>query len=234
MKNLITSAVLLLSFSTALLSQEPKGDPLPLWKFGVTASADYCRNIKYYNNEPYAGYLTPVENGYVGWSAGLQVTRTILPHFELTAGIRYRAHTVTSGKLMLTDGTGEDLGNIRFNYQSRYIDAPIGIQYVSSPAGRFTFIGGASIVPGYAMGGWTYLKADAPNISNSVHKENINNFNSFSLAAEAYAGVGISFGACQLQVLPQFRYQLRPVANEAILNRRNWSTGIDFRLQYRF
>lgn len=240
MKNPITTLLFLLAFTPLVHAQDvapavtPANSP---WRFGITASADYNTNVIYYRGYlPLINALTFFEHPAMGWTAGATAEYRLSRHFALTGGLRYREHRLTSGTITITDEHANKIGTMKMNFNYRYIDMPLGIQYTSHPDSRLTFIANATLTPGYALGQWNVVKADgaaSTGIQEGRTKSDIPNFNSFSLTSELYAGAGISFGRCQLQVLPNARVNLLKVSSDALVNRRNWSMGVDFRLMIR-
>jgi hypothetical protein len=237
MRNPFTTLFLVLAFAPVLCAQDTTATP-SRWRFGLSASVDRSYELFYYFGALQSSNIFHLpEYPSWGWSAGAMTEYSFHRHFALTAGMRYKEHKLTTGTLTLMDVNGTTIGTLKINSVSRFIEAPLGIQYTSHPDKRVTAIVNATVTPGYALGEWNYLKVDAPDsipVSDGPRKSNIDNFNNFSLAAELYAGVGLTFGRCQVQALPQFRFFLTKVAAESVVNRRFYSAGLEVRALCRF
>lgn len=233
----VISLVLLLSLSPTIPAQETTENVSSPFKVGITASADFCSYLWYEDGILQSEGLAFGESPSIGWSAGIHAAYEMNTHWSLIAGLRYTEHNVVYGPQTLIDQTGNSFGTAKFTYHTRYVDSPIGIQLNTSSDERLMFIGNFCITPGYALGEWTELDYEGENIygiQDSQDRSEPDNFNYFSLKAELYAGMGINFGAVQLQFLPQFRMNLFKATRGSYINRQYWTAGTEIRCVYEF
>jgi hypothetical protein len=205
-------------------------------KVGITGSADYCSYLLYYNNEfQSVADLFYAEKPSVGWSSGITAEYSLSSNWSVTGGLRYTEHNIVVGPITFTDASGNMIGEMKMRYHNRFIDLPIGIQYNTDAAKKLNFIANVSMTPGYALGEWVAIDFNgdvSTGFTDSHYRSDIENFNYFSLKAEVYAGIGLNFEKFQLDILPQARMNLRKVTSETSINRRYWTTGIEFRVLY--
>lgn len=219
--------------TTCLLAQDSTSARL---KIGVNTSSDYCSYLLYINNErQQPGEMFLTEEPSLGWSVGLMASFGLNRNMTVTGGLRYTDHSMSSGPYALYDINRNEVGTLKLTYHTRYIDAPIGIQFNTNQEKRVFFIANAAIAPGVALGEWNEVDfegEDTLGIRSNTSQSTPADFNFFSVKGELYTGLGVNVGRYQIQCLPQFRYCLFKAVSESFINRRYWSTGLEFRVLY--
>ncbi len=225
--------MLLLLTTSFLVAQDSTSTRL---KIGLNASSDYCSYLLYVNNEQQDfGDMFFTEEPSLGWSVGAMASLGLSKNFTVTGGLRYTDHSMANGPHTLYDSNRNKLGTYTFTYHTRYIDVPMGLQFNTNQDKRMFFIANATIAPGVALGEWNEVDfegEDTLGIRSSTSNATPDKFNFFSAKAELYTGLGVNVGRYQIQVLPQFRYALFKATSESYINRRYWSTGLEFRVLY--
>lgn len=233
-----------LTFFTALLlsgfltAQDNAAQPESKFGLGLAGSFDYCHRLIYADDTTGIGqvftYFRDNEIPALGFSSGIIASYRLNEHLSIEASPRYSLNKYKTKQLIFTDQNGTQIGYGYITYSNRFISIPIGIQYHSS-VNKIGLIGGASLVPEYALGIWSKGNYNLPNtfdVYDSPQKEILPELRSFMLSGMINAGVEYNAGKLSVQILPQYKIGFFKQATDVPVNRRLWSAGLEFRVLY--
>lgn len=221
-----------------LTAQDNAAQPESKFSLGLAGSFDYCHRLIYADDTTGIGqvftYFRDNEIPALGFSSGIVASYRLNEHLSIEASPRYSLNKYKTKELIFTDQNGTQIGDGYIIYSNKFISIPIGIQYHTS-VNKIGFVGGASLVPEYALGIWSKGNYNLPNtfdVNDSPTKENLPELRSFMLSGMVNAGVEYRLGKIAVQALPQFKIGFMKQATDVPVNRRLWSAGLEIRVLY--
>jgi hypothetical protein len=203
---------------------------------GFTGSLDYCHRSIYITDTSGLGfsYFRENEIPYYGFSTGIALSYKINDRISVEALPRYSLNRYRTKDILFVDQSGTQIGDGYITYSNKFISVPIGVQYHHS-ASKLGFVGGAYVVPEYAMGIWSRGHYNLPptyDINDEPTKENLPELRSLMVSGMVNAGIEYRTGKLSLQALPQYKIGFLKQAADVPVNRRLWSAGIEIRVLY--
>jgi|GEM_PF-2037513 len=235
--NLFITALFFVGFLSAQETAAPENSESKL-SIGVTGSADYCHRYIYAGDtsgiSSVYNFFREYEIPYYGFSSGVAVSYKINDRITVEALPRYSVNRYRTKDIVFTDQSGTQIGDGFITYSNKFISIPIGVQYHHS-ASKLGFVGGAYVVPEYAMGVWSRGYYNLPptfDINDEPTKENLPELRSLMMSGMINAGIEYRTGELTLQALPQYKIGFLKQATDVPVNRRLWSAGLEIRVLY--
>lgn len=230
---LVITVLFCVGFLSAQETTAPEKSDSKL-SIGVTGSVDYCYRIGYTDDTSGFGSFLDSEIPYYGFTTGIALSYKINEHFSVEALPRYSMNRYRWKDILFTDVNGNIIGDGFVSFSNKFISVPIGVQYHHSSS-RLGFVGGAYVVPEYAMGIWSRGHYNLPasyNVNEEPTKEIVPELRSIMVSGMINAGIEYRTGKLSLEALPQYKIGFLKQATDVPVNRRLWSAGLEFRILY--
>ena len=235
--NLFITALFFVGFLSAQETATPENSESK-FRIGVTGSVEYCHRFIYADDTTGVGaifnYFRDNEIPDYGFTSGMALSYKINDNFSIEFLPRYSLNHYRTKDLIFTDVSGVQIGDGYITYSNKFISVPIGVQYHHSSS-KLGFVGGAYVVPEYALGIWSrgyYNLPSTYDINDEPTKENLPELRSLMVSGMINAGIEYRTGKLSIQALPQYKIGFLKQATDVPVNRRLWSAGIEFRVLY--
>ena len=229
--------VVFVFFAVASFAQTPELPTSGILRMGLTLSPDICyRTLS--TESPTSQVIIDTRNEIevpmLGFTAGFGVIFQLHRRLALETGLKLSNNSQKRKTVLLTDLSGETLGEGRTTDRRYYFDIPVQINYslIDKRVGLFI---SAGLSPGLYLSSGMTTRADFIDGSSGVTKTRGRESGVSVFNVAAIGGIGLDLDITdhlELRAGPVFRYSLLPLFPDVSINQYNYSLGGSLGLFY--